>query len=289
MKPSSFEYLRPESLDDALRMMAAHGPHDGKPLAGGQSLIPMMNFRVAAPALLIDLNRIGELAGVREEETDIVIGAMTRHNDVKTHPLVLAHAPLIAEAYEHVAHFTVRNRGTLGGNLVHADPASEMPMVMLALDARMTLRSVRGSREIPAAEFFLGTYTTAIEEDELLVEIRAPKRERGARHAVEEVSLRKGDFAMSAVAIALTMDEAAICRNVRIALAGVSDVQILAEDAAAIIEGRGLDAGIINQTAQAVMDSIEFLDSVTVSADYKRDLTLTLTRRCLHRIQEHRP
>lgn len=289
MKPSSFDYLRPATIDEALRMLAEHGPEDGKILAGGQSLIPMMNFRVAAPAVLIDINRIGALAGVREDADAIDIGALTRHNDVMTDPLVLRHAPLVAEAYAHVAHFTVRNRGTLGGNLVHADPASEMPMAMLVLGAEIELRSTRETRHVPAEEFFLGTYTTAIEEDELLTAIRLPKRPAGARHAFEEVSLRKGDFAMSAVGIQLVVDGAGRCRNARIGLAGVSDVQILSP-AAVLLEGQTLDARLIDDVAQSVVDGIHFEGSATVAAAYRCDLTFALVRRCLDRIstQEQR-
>lgn len=284
MKPSSFEYLRPHTVDEALQMLAEHGPNEGKLLAGGQSLIPMMNFRIAAPSVLIDLNRIGELSGIREAGGEIVIGAMTRHNDVKSDALVRQYVPLIPEAYKYVAHFTVRNCGTLGGNLVHADPASEMPMVMLVLGAQMVLRSVRGTREVPAAEFFLGTYTTAIEEDELLVEIRLPKRNALARHAFEEVSLRKGDFAMSAVAISLVVDEAGRCHDATIGLAGVSDVQILANEAVGLLEGRTLDDSLISAVASSVIDATDFQGTVTVSAEYKRDLTFALVRRCLGRI-----
>lgn len=285
MKPSRFDYLRPGTVEEALAMLAEHGANDGKLLAGGQSLVPMMNFRVAAPSVLIDLNAIGELAGVSEEDNAIVIGAMTRHNDVKAHPLVARHAPLVEAAYHHVAHFTVRNRGTLGGNLVHADPASEMPMCMLVLDAEMHIASAAASRVVPAEEFFLGTYATAVEEDELLLKISLPKRSASQRHAFEEVSLRKGDFAVSAVGVVADVENER-CRNLRLGLAGVSDVSLLAHEVARMLEGEILTDEAISAAAETVGSAIEFRGTVSVSAEYRSDVTRELVRRCLRRIRD---
>ncbi len=285
MKPSSFEYMRPQTIDEALAMLAEYGPRDGKLLAGGQSLVPMMNFRVAAPSVLIDLNAIAELVGVSEDVDTIAIGAMTRHNDLKIHPLISRHVPLIEAAYHHVAHFTVRNRGTLGGNLVHADPASEMPMCMLVLNATMHIASATRSRVVPAEEFFLGTYTTAVEEDELLMKISLPKRSANQRHAFEEVSLRKGDFAVSAVGVVADFEDER-CRNLRLGLAGVSDVSVLAQEIAGILEGEILTDETIGAAAETVVSAIEFRATVSVSADYRSDVTRELVRRCLRRIRE---
>lgn len=285
MKPSRFDYLQPGTIEEALTMLAEHGASDGKLLAGGQSLVPMMNFRVAAPSVLIDLNAIGDLVGVSEDDDTIVIGAMTRHNDVKHHPLVARHAPLVEAAYHHVAHFTVRNRGTLGGNLVHADPASEMPMCMLVLDASMHIASAMKSRVVAAEEFFLGTYATAVEEDELLVKISLPKRSVRQRHAFEEVSLRKGDFAVSAVGVVADVEDER-CRNLRLGLAGVSDASLLAHDAARMLEGERLTDEAIATAAEAVVSAIEFRGTVSVSAEYRCDVTRELVHRCLRRIRD---
>ncbi|MDQ0137731.1 carbon-monoxide dehydrogenase medium subunit [Neorhizobium galegae] len=285
MKPSRFDYLRPRTVDEALAMLADHGANDGKLLAGGQSLVPMMNFRVAAPAVLIDLNGIADLAGISEDGDRIVIGAMTRHNDVKAHPLIARHAPLVEAAYHHVAHFTVRNRGTLGGNLVHADPASEMPMIMLVLGAEMHVASAAASRVVPAEEFFLGTYVTAIEEDELLMAISLPKRQAGQRHAFEEVSLRKGDFAVSAVGAVADIEDGR-CRNLRLGLAGVSDAALLAHDVGGMLEGEMLTDRAIAAAGEAVVAGIEFRGTVSVSAEYRSDVTRELVGRCLRRIHE---
>ncbi len=287
MKPAPFEYLCPTTIEEALAALAEHADDDAKLLAGGQSLVPMMNFRVAQPAMLIDLNRVAALAYVREQESHVAVGAMTRHNDVKAHPLIARHVPLVRAAYEHVAHGTVRNRGTLGGNLVHADPASEMPAVMLALDAQFVLRSSSRARTVDAADFFLGTYTTLIEPDEILVEILLPKRTEGEACAFEEVSLRKGDFAMSAVGARLTLD-GDLCSAAAIALAGVSDTPIRAAGAEKLLVGQLFAADRIAEAAEATIEAIEFSGTASVSAAYRRDITRELVRRALSRAQTER-
>lgn len=284
MKPAPFDYLCPVTIEEALAALAEYADADAKLLAGGQSLIPMMNFRVAQPALLIDLNRIPDLAYVRERGDDIAIGAMTRHNDVKGHPLVAHHLPLMREAYEHVAHGTIRNRGTLGGNLAHADPASEMPAVMLALEAQLVLRSSSQCRTVEAADFFLATYTTALEPDEMLVEVLLPKRVEGELSAFEEASLRKGDFAMSAVGVRLMM-AGGICTTARIALAGVSDTPLRAAGAEALLAGRNPDPTLIAEAAEATVEGIDFTGTASISAAYRKDLTRELVRRALSRAQ----
>jgi aerobic carbon-monoxide dehydrogenase medium subunit len=282
MKPAPFEYIRPDTIEEALAALAAHADRDAKILAGGQSLVPMMNFRVAQPAVLVDLNRVTGLAYVREQEGGIAVGAMTRHSDVKAHPLIARHVPLVRAAYEHVAHGTVRNRGTLGGNLVHADPASEMPAVMLALDARLVLRSLGGTRTVDAADFFVTTYTTLVEPDEILVEILLPRSTEGEACAFEEVSLRKGDFAMSAVGVRLRIDDG-LCSGAAIALAGVSDTPLRAAGAEALLTGQTVDDARIAEAAEAAVDPIDFSGTASVSAAYRRDITRELVRRALSR------
>ena len=175
MKPAPFHYRRAASLDNALQALADNP--DARILAGGQSLIAMMNLRLIKPACLIDINRIPDLGYIREDGDGVAIGALARHNDVKHSPLVGARCPLLTEAYEvHRAHTRCANRGTLGGNLCHADPSSETPAVMIAMGATLVLRSLRGSREVAAEDFFLGTYETAAQQDEMLVKIRIPGR-----------------------------------------------------------------------------------------------------------------
>jgi aerobic carbon-monoxide dehydrogenase medium subunit len=173
MKPAPFDYARPQSVTDALALLSARAS-EAKILAGGQSLVPMMNFRMARPGLLIDINRLAELDYHRVEGSHLVVGALARHAALRSSTLVRTACPLMAEAYQHAAHGPIRNRGTLCGNLCHADPASEMPSVALATDAVLVLKSSSGERRIPAEEFFLGTYETAANSDELLVEVRIP-------------------------------------------------------------------------------------------------------------------
>ena len=197
MKPARFRYLRATSIDAALQALA--DDPDARVLAGGQSLIAMMNLRLVKPACLVDINRIPDLSHIREGGSGIVIGALARHNDVKHSALVEARCPLLTEAYESIAHHTVRNRGTLGGNLCQADPSSETPAVMIAVGATLVLRSVRGSREVAAEDFFLGPYETAARQDEMLVEIRLPGLARDG-WAFAEISNRHGDFAIAVVA-----------------------------------------------------------------------------------------
>jgi aerobic carbon-monoxide dehydrogenase medium subunit len=282
MKPSAFELLRPETLHEALQALVSHRDADIKLLAGGQSLIPMMNFRVAQPGFLVDLGRVPGLRGVEEDGDWISIGPMTRHADVKANPLVERHLPLVREAYDHVAHATIRNRGTLGGNLSHADPASEMPCVMTALDARLVLQNAAAVRTIPAREFYFGPFTTAIEPDEVLVRIRVPKARAGEGFAFEEVSLRKGDFAMSAVAVLLEFDGDA-CRSAGIAIAGVAGTPVHAEAAEAALIGGPVSPDAVAKAAAIMIDAIEFEASANITAEYRRDVTRVLFERAVRR------
>ncbi|CAN5630866.1 xanthine dehydrogenase family protein subunit M [soil metagenome] len=288
MKPSAFELIRPRSLEEALHALREHQHRDVKLLSGGQSLIPMMNFRVAQPEVLIDLGAVAGLDAIEVRDGQLCIGAMSRHADVKSSAIVIQTAPLVHEAYEHVAHATIRNRGTLGGNLSHADPASEMPVVMLTLNATLVLRNAEGERTVAAADFFYAPFTTAAEPDEILVEVRIPCATADARYAFEEVSLRKGDFAMSAVAVSLSMRDG-VCTLAAIGVGGVSSVPLRAADAEAMLQDRTLDAETLAQAAQAAVDAIEFNATATISADYRRDLTRTLIERALSRAAFQQP
>ena len=282
MKPAPFELVRPATLADALHALSSYPDRDIRVLAGGQSLVPMMNFRVAQPDILIDLGRLAELDFVEDRGDVVAVGAMTRHSDVKAHPLISRFAPLVHAAYDHVAHATIRNRGTLGGNLAHADPASEMPAVMTALHANFVLRSKHDTRTIAVADFFFGPFTTALLPDELLVEILVPKAAADDRFAFEEVSLRKGDFAISAVAVRLRMEGTA-CTGAGIAIAGVSHVPVRAIEAEVALVGTAPGPAEIAAAAAAATDAIEFTGTATVSASYRRDLTRTLMVRALSR------
>ncbi len=282
MKPAPFSYLRPASKHDALRLLDEHRDDDAKILAGGQSLVPMMNFRMAQPGILIDINRIAELAFVEEREETIAIGALTRHNDVKDHPLVRLYLPLVSEAYGNVAHHTIRNRGTIGGNVVHADSASEIPLVLTTLDAEFVVESVSNTRKLTADDFFLGVFTTGVEPDELLTEIQVPKPASGAGCAFEEVSLRKGDFAMAAVAAEIVLD-GEVCRSARIGVGGIAERALRASIVEDRLVGRPLSSGGIAAAIDAELDGLDFSDGTGISAAYRRDLTRALLLRTIER------
>ncbi|MFQ5680409.1 MAG: FAD binding domain-containing protein, partial [Gemmatimonadota bacterium] len=217
MKPPPFEYFAPDTPEEALGLLVEHG-YDAKPLAGGQSLIPMLNFRLASPAVLVDLNRIGSLAGIEPgEDGGLWIRAMTRQREAERSPLVAERAPLLAEAMSHVAHPQIRNRGTVGGSAAHADPAAELPAVLLALKARLRIRGAEGERVLPAAEFFAGLFTTALGPEELLVAVEIPPPAPGWGWAFEEVARRHGDYALVGVAAGVRIGEAGRCEEARLA------------------------------------------------------------------------
>lgn len=285
MKPAPFEYVRPGTLVGALEALHTYRDVDAKVLAGGQSLVPMMNFRVVQPAILIDINRLIDLDYIEDRGGHIAVGALARHAKVKASPLIAEHVPLVAEAYGHVAHSTIRNRGTLAGNLVHADAASEMPAVMCTLGADLVLQSLRAQRVIPAVGFFQGVFATATEPDELLVEIRIPKRKSGEACAFEEVSLRQGDFAISAVAVKLAL-EGGRCVQAAVCVTGISDRPRRFEEAEkALVEG-GTEDGVIAKAADLVLGAVEFSSSASVSAGYRRDVTRALVVRALSKARD---
>jgi CO/xanthine dehydrogenase FAD-binding subunit len=279
MKPSQFAYQKPSTLDDALALIAANAG-ETKLLAGGQSLIPMMNFRVAAPEMLIDINGLTELDYLKSDGGRLLIGALTRHNTLAKSKLVGQLCPLIPQAYHYIAHETIRNRGTIGGNLSHADPASEMPAVMLALDAQMTLRSAQQQRVVPADAFFEGMFTTALQPDEMLVEIAVPVASNGQRTAFQEVSPRQGDFALCGLAIVLTVTGNQ-CSDVRIACCGIGDRAMRLRDVEAWLNGRAADPATAKACGDLAAQAVEPMSDSKASAEYRRQLIRVLTTRML--------
>src|SRR5438105_735300 len=236
MKPPRFDYLAPRSVDEALDLLATHG-EDAKVLAGGQSLVPLMNFRLVRPAHLVDLNEIAGLDGIRLENGHLVIGAMTRQRAVETSALVRERCPLLTDAMPQIGHVQIRNRGTIGGSLAHADPASELPAVVAALGGELVLQSARGRRVLTPEQFFVGYLTTAVAPDELLVEVRLPVTPPRTGSAFLEVSRRHGDFALVGVAVTLTVHEAGVCTAGAIALTGVGPTPVVAREAARALGG----------------------------------------------------
>jgi CO/xanthine dehydrogenase FAD-binding subunit len=279
MKPAPFEYERPDTVVQALNAMAVHGER-AKVLAGGQSLIPMLNLRVLKAERLIDIGRLDELRYVKDVGDEIRIGALTTHNAVMNAELVRTACPIMAEAYRQVSHHSVRNRGTIGGSLCHNDPAAEMPLVMNLVSAILVARSAKGEREIAATEFFTGTFSTVLGADELLVEIRIPKAP--ARHgwSFREISQRQGDFALVAAGAMLTLD-AGRCQDVRIGYgnAGLDGFRLAPVEA--LLQGKTPDAALLSQAGELAMHRVEPPADVHADAQYRRDLVRTLTVRVL--------
>lgn len=279
MKPPPFEYLRPTDLDGVLAALA-QGSEGIKILAGGQSLIPMMNLRMVAPTRLVDINRVAGLDRIGIDGDRLTIGALARHSDVSASPLVRQHAPLVIAAYRQVAHRAIRNRGTIGGNLMHADPGSELPAVMLALDARLVLRSRGGERSVPADRFFLGTFETTARPDELLTAIQIPLASASRRWGFEEMSQRQGDYALVAVAATFDLKDGA-CADTHLACAGVADHAIRLPAAEAMLDGKKPEEEAFEKAASAAADAVTPIEDIHADAAYRRDLVRALTRRAL--------
>lgn len=224
MKPVPFNYLCAYSLEEAL--IHLRNSDDAKVIAGGQSLMPMLNFRVVQPSLLVDIGKLVELDFIKEDGEYIVIGALTRHNTVAKSDLVIHHLPIMHEALKYVAHLAIRNRGTIGGSLSHADPAAEYPMLSLLLSAIIDCESVDGKREISSNEFFAGSLSTVLAEDEILTQIRFPKTNANTGWAFEEFAQRDGDFALAAVGILVDKDSQGCISNLRVGMMGVGETAL---------------------------------------------------------------
>lgn len=284
MKPPPFEYRRPGTLEEALEVLAREGP-EAKVLAGGQSLVPAMNFRLAAPAVLVDLNRIEALDFVTERDGGVAIGAMTRQRAAERSPVVADRTPLLAEALPHVAHPQIRNRGTIGGSLAHADPSAELPAVALALSAR--LRAVRAAdpegRWIEADDFYPGLFATALEPDEILVEVEVPGTPPRTGVAFEEFARRHGDYALAGVAAVVTLGEDGRCARARIALLSVADRPVRASAAEATLAGEEPAGEVLRAAAAAGGGEIDPPGDIHAPAAYRRHLVEVLVRRALER------
>ncbi|HWO89576.1 MAG TPA: xanthine dehydrogenase family protein subunit M [Gemmatimonadales bacterium] len=281
MKPAPFEYYAPRTLEEALDLLAAR--EDAKPLAGGQSLIPALNFRLARPAALVDLGNIAELRYVRRDNGTLLLGAMTRHVTLEHDESVAAAAPLVREAMPHVAHPQIRNRGTLGGSLAHADPAAELPAVMVTLGAAFVVRSRSGERTVQAAEFFTGLFATALAPGELLVEVRVPVLSPRTGWAFDEVARRHGDFALAGVAAAVTSSEGGVCTSARITLLSVGDGPMRASGAEQALIGRAADAKAIADAAEEAIRELEPPSDIHASGGYRKSLVRVLVKRVVER------
>jgi carbon-monoxide dehydrogenase medium subunit len=279
MKPASFDYIVAESIEMAVASLAEAGP-DAKIIAGGQSLVPMLNFRLLRPSLLVDINRIPGLASIEETETGIHVGALTRHHQLEMSPIIGRHLPVLSCAMTHVAHLAIRNRGTIGGSLSHADPAAELPMMALLLDAALHIASASGKRTVAARDFFLDALTVDLAAGDMVTEIMLPKLPPRTGWGFEEVARRHGDFALAAVAATLTASGGVIAQA-RIALTGVGPTALRALAAEAMLVGQSLEPKLTSHAVEAVRAAIAPDTDLHASADYRRHLAGSLTRRAL--------
>ena len=285
MKPPPFDYLAPETLDEALDALAEHG-YDAKVLAGGQSLIPLLNFRLAHPTVLVDVNRIGDLARIEENGGGLRFGALVRQATLERDPRVAERDPLLAEMIPWVAHPQIRNRGTLGGSLAHADPAAELPVWAVARGARLKLSSRQGERWVEAADFYVGLMTTALEPHEMVTEIEVPEMPAGSGWAFEEFARRHGDYALMGVAARITVD-GDVCREARLVYMAAGETPTPAPEACRLLESEGLaDAAIDRAAALAAEREIEPSPDIHAGVSFKRHLAAVLTRRALRRARD---
>lgn len=283
MKPPPFEYVAASSVYEALALKARHGA-EARFLAGGQSLVPAMNFRLAQPAVLIDINPLTALAGIASRPSGVLwVGALTRHSAVLRSPEIAARAPLAAEAMPHVAHAQIRNRGTLCGNLAHADPASEMPAVMLASDAVMKAVSVRGERDIAVRDFFVSLYTTALADDEMLGGVELPPLPPASGSAFLEVARRRGDFALMGVAARVTLGADGTCIAARLACCNAGATPMPLDATAAALVGSRCEAQALADAGTRVAGEIDPAGNVHASAAFQTHLAVVLMRRAVER------
>lgn len=275
MKPAPFDYVRASSVEEAVAALAASNG-DAKVLAGGQSLVPMLNFRVVDALLFVDINGIEGLDRIEEKEDGgLRIGALTRHFALETSVSVRDRFPVLHEAMKHVAHLAIRNRGTIGGSLSHADPAAELPMMAVLLDAKIVAAGPDGEREIPAGDFFTAPLTTVLAPDEIVVAVDLPGLPAATGWGFEEFAQRRGDFAVAGVA-ALVTREGGTVTNTRIALMGLHDTPVRARSAEAAFGESGIEAAAV-----AARQDADPMNDLHGSADYRRHLAEALTRRVL--------
>jgi carbon-monoxide dehydrogenase medium subunit len=279
VKPPPFEYFQPTSLDEAVALRAEH--EDSAVLAGGQSLLPLLSLRLAHPEVVIDLGRVPELVGISEWDGGVAVRAMTRQRAAERSELVQARVPLVSRALAHVGHVTIRNRGTVGGSLAHADPHAELPAAALALDAELVARGPSGERTIAASEFFHGFLTTALEPDELLVEVRFPGMPPRSGAAFVEIARRHGDFALVGAAAVVALGGDGAIADARLVFIGVGGAAVRATDAEAQLVGRPATLESFAEAAEAASGGLEPPSDLHASADYRRRVARVVARRAL--------
>ena len=285
MKSAPFTYAAPSTIDEAITLLAEHGD-TVKLLAGGQSLMPMMNLRLARPQYIVDLNRIPALDYVTERDGALAVGALTRQRSLERSPTVRQDYPLLYEATTLIGHIAIRNRGTVGGSIAHADPAAELPAVLLAHGGSVQVKGPRGTRQIAAIDLFRAYLTTALEPDEILTEVCFPRYPAGTGWCFMEESRRHGDFAMVGVAVLLTLDTARQCTHVAVVLCGVGGVPHEVAAAPALLLGHTVDDARLHDIAQTAASEIEPESDLHASTEFRRHLSAVLTQRALRKAAE---
>jgi carbon-monoxide dehydrogenase medium subunit len=280
--PAEFEYFAPRTVNEALALLERYGD-DAKILAGGQSLLPMMKLRIASPRFLIDVNRISTLTGIREAGDRLVMGAMCRHAEIAGSPIVRERLPLMIDAAHQTADVQVRNRGTIGGSLAHADPAGDWPAALLALDATVTVTGPRGSRTLPLQEFIVDAYTTQLGADEMLTEIAVPFPPAGSGGAYLKFEKRAGDFAVASVGVQIEVTGGRQCARVAISLGALGATPLRAEAAEARLQGHTPSPELLVEAQRLVHDAAQPFADTRGSVEYKRHLAGVLFRRSFDR------
>jgi aerobic carbon-monoxide dehydrogenase medium subunit len=281
MKTAVFEYFAPTTLDETLELLHEHGD-DAKVLAGGQSLMPLMNLRLARPKIIVDINRLSALNGVASTgDGGLAIGALARQRAVEKSALVRQQNPLLASAMPFIGHFQIRNRGTIGGSLAHADPAAELPALAVLLGCEFSLTRKGDVRTVPAANFFLGYMATAIEPGELLTEICFPSWRPGTAWAIDEIARRKGDFALVGVTLRAELDGGGNIYDIAIVMFGVGGKPQRIESAESMLKGRRVDRGVLRELGGMVAEALEPDSDIHASAEYRKEVAGVLARRAL--------
>ena len=279
MKLPPFDYACPSTLPEAIELLASHD--DAKAIAGGQSLVPMLAFRLAQPSLLVDLRKLADLRGIRISDAGVTLGAMVRWRDIEEDERLETAHPLLKAAISHVAHYQIRNRGTVGGSIAHADPAAEMPGIAMTCDAEIAVVGKSGAHVIQAADFFQGALTTALTTDEIIVEIRLPAWPAGRRWGFQEFARRRGDFAMAAAAVFYDQDERGKARNAHVGVIGVGDRPLRLTAVEDVLNGESIDEATIATADAATSAAVEPQDDIHASAAYRRSLVGTMVERAL--------
>ena len=279
MKLPPFDYACPTTLPEAIELLASHD--DAKAIAGGQSLVPMLAFRLAQPSLLVDLRKLADLRGIRISDAGVTLGAMVRWRDIENDERLETAHPLLKAAISHVAHYQIRNRGTVGGSIAHADPAAEMPGIAMTCDAEIAVVGKSGAHVIQAADFFQGALTTALTTDEIIVEVRLPAWPAGRRWGFQEFARRRGDFAMAAAAVFYDQDERGKARNAHVGVIGVGDRPLRLTAVEDLLNGESIDEATIAKADAATSAAVEPQDDIHASAAYRRSLVGTMVERAL--------